>query len=248
MTSNGQIIRSLDGIKCISEMPPHMYLSTIVEPSLQTILLSKWSTFPRFLSFIISAIIGFLFISYSTEIPILFASPEYGSQYAFIFFIVCVLLLSIFLLYNSRFYFIWANNLWYKFILKRNFRRFSAADSYCRQYVEFRSDNSILRNHLYRPFNDQPLNVLSKEKLLCLFIASDFIMILALKNPKKVTATFSNFDILQNLYKSNLSFSDSIYIPSSLFSRSDWDTLQSEIKIMGFPTVEISSPVSSTNV
>ena len=67
MTSNGQIIRSLDGIKCISEMPPHMYLSTIVEPSLQTILLSKWSTFPRFLSFIISAIIGFLFISYSTE-------------------------------------------------------------------------------------------------------------------------------------------------------------------------------------
>lgn len=113
MTSNGQIIRSLDGIKCISEMPPHMYLSTIVEPSLQTILLSKWSAFPRFLSFIISAIIGFLFISYSTEIPILFASPEYGSQYAFIFFIVCVLLLSIFLLYNSRFYFIWANNLWY---------------------------------------------------------------------------------------------------------------------------------------
>ena len=86
MTSSGQIIRSLDGIKCISEMPPHMYLSTIVEPSLQTILLSKWSTFPRFLSFIISAIIGFLFISYSTEIPILFASPEYGSQYAFIFF------------------------------------------------------------------------------------------------------------------------------------------------------------------
>ena len=59
MTSNGQIIRSLDGIKCISEMPPHMYLSTIVEPSLQTILLSKWSTFPRFLSFIISAIIDF---------------------------------------------------------------------------------------------------------------------------------------------------------------------------------------------
>ena len=52
MTSSGQIIRSLDGIKCISEMPPHMYLSTIVEPSLQTILLSKWSTFPRFLSFI----------------------------------------------------------------------------------------------------------------------------------------------------------------------------------------------------
>lgn len=122
--------------------------------------------------FIVSAIIGFLFISYSTEIPILFASPEYGSQYVFIFFIVCVLLLSIFLLYNSRFYFIWANNLWYKFILKRNFRRFSAADSYCRQYVEFRSDNSILHNHLYRPFNDQPLNVLSKEKLLCLFIAS----------------------------------------------------------------------------
>ena len=146
MTSNGQIIRSLDGIKCISEMPPHMYLSTIVEPSLQTILLSKWSTFPRFLSFIISAIIGFLFISYSTEIPILFASPEYGSQYAFIFFIVCVLLLSIFLLYNSRFYFIWANNLWYKFILKRNFRRFSAADSYCRQYVEFRSIRTIPEN------------------------------------------------------------------------------------------------------
>ena len=77
MTSNGQIIRSLDGIKCISEMPPHMYLSTIVEPSLQTILLSKWSTFPRFLSFIISAIIGFLFISYSTEIPILFASQDF---------------------------------------------------------------------------------------------------------------------------------------------------------------------------
>lgn len=142
----------------------------------------------------------------------------------------------------------WANNLRYKFILEKNLRRFSAADSYCRQYVEFRSDNSILHNSLCRPFKDQPLNVLPKEKIQCLVISSDFIMILALKNSGKITAAFSNLSILQNLYKGKLSFRDSIYIPSSLFSRSDWDILQSEIKVMGFPTVEISSPISSTNI
>lgn len=93
--SESTITHSANGVTCTIEMTADEYLVS-TEPLLRMAALSKWATFPRGVSFAVSAVAFFLLVSYVTEIPALCTSPGYGPQYAVIFGVVCLLLLHMF--------------------------------------------------------------------------------------------------------------------------------------------------------
>lgn len=103
--SESTITHSANGVTCTIEMTADEYLVS-TEPLLRMAALSKWATFPRGVSFAVSAVAFFLLVSYVTEIPALCTSPGYGPQYAVVFGVVCLLLLHVFLLYDLRAYFV----------------------------------------------------------------------------------------------------------------------------------------------
>ena len=79
--SESTITHSANGVTCTIEMAADEYLVS-TEPLLRMAALSKWATFPRGVSFAVSAVAFFLLVSYVTEIPALCTSPGYGPQYA----------------------------------------------------------------------------------------------------------------------------------------------------------------------
>ena len=95
--SESTITHSANGVTCTIEMTADEYLVS-TEPMLRMAALSKWATFPRGVSFAVSAVAFFLLVSYVTEISALCTSPGYGPQYAVVFGVVCLLLLHVFLL------------------------------------------------------------------------------------------------------------------------------------------------------
>lgn len=86
--SESTITHSANGVTCTIEMTADEYLVS-TEPLLRMAALSKWATFPRGVSFAVSAVAFFLLVSYVTEIPALCTSPGYGPQYAVVFGVVC---------------------------------------------------------------------------------------------------------------------------------------------------------------
>ena len=109
--SESTITHSANGVTCTIEMTADEYLVS-TGPLLRMAALSKWATFPRGVSFAVSAVAFFLLVSYVTEIPALCTSPGYGPQYAVVFGVVCLLLLHVFLLYDLRAYFVFAAHLY----------------------------------------------------------------------------------------------------------------------------------------
>ena len=92
--SESTITHSANGVTCTIEMTADEYLVS-TEPLLRMAALSKWATFPRGVSFAVSAVAFFLLVSYVTEIPALCTLPGYGPQYAVVFGVVCLLLLHV---------------------------------------------------------------------------------------------------------------------------------------------------------
>ena len=113
--------------------------------------LSKWATFPRGVSFAVSAVAFFLLVSYVTEIPALCTLPGYGPQYAVVFGVVCLLLLHVFLLYDLRAYFVFCYRLFHRHAIRWRLRRCFGADALCKQTVTFCSDSSIRCTSLHQP-------------------------------------------------------------------------------------------------
>ena len=68
--SESTITHSANGVTCTIEMTADEYLVS-TEPLLRMAALSKWATFPRGVSFAVSAVAFFLLVSYVTEIPAL---------------------------------------------------------------------------------------------------------------------------------------------------------------------------------
>ena len=110
--SESTITHSANGVTCTIEMTADEYLVS-TEPMLRMAALSKWATFPRGVSFAVSAVAFFLLVSYVTEISALCTSPGYGPQYAVVFGVVCLLLLHVFLLYDLRAYFVFCYRLFH---------------------------------------------------------------------------------------------------------------------------------------
>ena len=75
--SESTITHSANGVTCTIEMTADEYLVS-TGPLLRMAALSKWATFPRGVSFAVSAVAFFLLVSYVTEIPALCTSPGYG--------------------------------------------------------------------------------------------------------------------------------------------------------------------------
>lgn len=65
--SESTITHSANGVTCTIEMTADEYLVS-TEPMLRMAALSKWATFPRGVSFAVSAVAFFLLVSYVTEI------------------------------------------------------------------------------------------------------------------------------------------------------------------------------------
>ena len=137
--SESTITHSANGVTCTIEMTADEYLVS-TEPMLRMAALSKWATFPRGVSFAVSAVAFFLLVSYVTEIPALCTSPGYGPQYAVVFGVVCLLLLHVFLLYDLRAYFVFCYRLFHRHAIRWRLRRCFGADALCKQTVTFCSD------------------------------------------------------------------------------------------------------------
>lgn len=160
--SESTITHSANGVTCTIEMTADEYLVS-TEPLLRMAALSKWATFPRGVSFAVSAVAFFLLVSYVTEIPALCTSPGYGPQYAVVFGVVCLLLLHVFLLYDLRAYFVFCYRLFHRHAIRWRLRRCFGADALCKQTVTFCSDSSIRCTSLHQPAADGPLAVLPKK-------------------------------------------------------------------------------------
>ena len=115
--SESTITHTANGVICTIEMTADEYLVS-TEPLLRMAALSKWATFPRGVSFAVSAVAFFLLVSYVTEIPALCTSPGYGPQYAVVFGVVCLLLLHVFLLYDLRAYFVLCYRLFHRHAIR----------------------------------------------------------------------------------------------------------------------------------
>ena len=120
--SESTITHSANGVTCTIEMTADEYLVS-TEPMLRMAALSKWATFPRGVSFAVSAVAFFLLVSYVTEISALCTSPGYGPQYAVVFGVVCLLLLHVFLLYDLRAYFVFCYRLFHRHAIRWRLRR-----------------------------------------------------------------------------------------------------------------------------
>ena len=130
--SESTITHSANGVTCTIEMTADEYLVS-TEPLLRMAALSKWATFPRGVSFAVSAVAFFLLVSYVTEIPALCTLPGYGPQYAVVFGVVCLLLLHVFLLYDLRAYFVFCYRLFHRHAIRWRLRRCFGADALCKQ-------------------------------------------------------------------------------------------------------------------
>ena len=171
--SESTITHSANGVTCTIEMTADEYLVS-TEPMLRMAALSKWATFPRGVSFAVSAVAFFLLVSYVTEISALCTSPGYGPQYAVVFGVVCLLLLHVFLLYDLRAYFVFCYRLFHRHTIRWRLRRCFGADALCKQTVTFCSDSSIRCTSLHQPAADGPLAVLSKKRILCAVLSGHF--------------------------------------------------------------------------
>lgn len=160
--SESTITHSANGVTCTIEMTADEYLVS-TEPMLRMAALSKWATFPRGVSFAVSAVAFFLLVSYVTEISALCTSPGYGPQYAVVFGVVCLLLLHVFLLYDLRAYFVFCYCLFHRHAIRWRLLRCFGADTLCKQTVTFCSDSSIRCTSLHQPAADGPLAVLPKS-------------------------------------------------------------------------------------
>lgn len=233
--SRSAITRTPDGVAYTAALPLDECL-TAAEPLLRTAALSKWAAFPRGLSFAVSAVSLFLLVSYATELPVLYASPQYGLQYVLVFVVVCLLLLHVFLLYNLRGYSVFCYCLLHRLSLKRRLHRCFGADALCTQTIAFQNDGTIRRTPLHRLAADGPLAVLPKERILCVAVSSHFLMLLV----SKTAASNTDLAVLEDLYQKRISLKDSVCIPASAFCPSDWQALLGQVKAMDVPTVQIS--------
>lgn len=145
--SESTITHSANGVTCTIEMTADEYLVS-TEPLLRMAALSKWATFPRGVSFAVSAVAFFLLVSYVTEIPALCTSPGYGPQYAVVFGVVCLLLLHVFLLYDLRAYFVFCYCLFHRHAIRWRLLRCFGADTLCKQTVTFAA-TAPFAAHLY---------------------------------------------------------------------------------------------------
>lgn len=173
--SESTITHSANGVTCTIEMTADEYLVS-TEPMLRMAALSKWATFPRGVSFAVSAVAFFLLVSYVTEIPALCTLPGYGPQYAVVFGVVCLLLLHVFLLYDLRAYFVFCYRLFHRHAIRWRLRRCFGADALCKQTVTFCSDSSIRCTSLHQPAADGSLAVLPKKRILCAVLSGHFLI------------------------------------------------------------------------
>lgn len=239
--SESTITHSANGVTCTIEITADEYLVS-TEPLLRMAALSKWATFPRGVSFAVSAVAFFLLVSYVTEIPALCTSPGYGPQYAVVFGVVCLLLLHVFLLYDLRAYFVICYRLFHRHAIRWRLRRCFGADALCKQTVTFCSDSSIRCTSLHQPAADGPLAVLSKKRILCAVLSGHFLMILVSRS----AASRTDLSAPESLYKARISLKDSICISAAPFRSSDWESLLTQVKAMDIPilTSSISTRLS----
>ena len=239
--SESTITHSANGVTCTIEMTADEYLVS-TEPMLRMAALSKWATFPRGVSFAVSAVAFFLLVSYVTEISALCTSPGYGPQYAVVFGVVCLLLLHVFLLYDLRAYFVFCYCLFHRHAIRWRLLRCFGADTLCKQTVTFCSDSSIRCTSLHQPAADGPLAVLPKKRILCAVLSGHFLMILVSRS----AAPRTDLSAPESLYKARISLKDSICISAAPFRSSDWESLLTQVKAMDIPilTSSISTRLS----